>query len=1489
MPKINKTRFGFDNQKKQKLVKSVAPLQKKYFIIFMIWKISFLSIPILYKGLRTTLGKLSRYWTPLRVRRLNRIQGRFIQTSDTLKSPRIAAILICSFIGGVQIFKSYMGVSVFGLFSSNVLVQKTQMENRNWKTFYVADAPYLLKRRPVTYLYKKLDLLNKDRPLLLTLTPYAQNRANQLHFGFIVFKNTNTENSNKSYNIFNENKYPIYLPQSNSNVFDAIPTKMEATTAPLDTTFSDASSDPFSFLDSPSDPSEALSDPSEVVLDPSDAFLDLSDTPSILFEESEKIYQLNLAPSLKKNNNILKNNHALKRSKYLKRSNKKSNISIKQVLTNRPFTKKLLFKNLSRLKRNNLSKTPYFIKETQSFLRSLFYIETHPRILNPEAFTPEFEKEQFLKAQERILKSRLASFRVNFEEGYIKDNQLREPLFLTDTLKARLENLPNSAVVKEKMKKELKNIFKKVYIEAFKEECKKISIKSPPLYSSLFSKIKKNLKERPANPSYFYKLLDETKLSYYNTYLRPRLCSGYNYPDVERIRTQLFVATKPKQIQSFLPAQYRTLLTRRLLRVFKNRDLIVYPTAQQFGLNMPRCRKDHKIFTAYKTKNFMGFGQPDTVKMILTGKGSRIKNRQFFEVFEELGPSSWLMVSKAGFYFVGFTILQYLYQKNGKEIVVALIDLVCLIGVIDDGEFLKEELHLENKEKNYRAVRKVDKGYRQIVGMTSAIAGLSDSLWYLRTRNDFFANILSILQEEDRLVSELEPVLLVGPPGTGKTVLVQAFAGEAGVPVLLQSGGVLKDFKQRGKGAKSIRALFNRARRIAPCVVFIDEVDSIGARRQGMSLNTQGWRDTVEKLTDLEQAPASLDDLRNFFPESEYMDIDELDAKLEQAEEVRFGETLIDAKERREKRIEVLQEIELKNIKHNEQLGMLTQLLIELDGLNPINDILVFGATNRPFILDPALVRSGRFARVCKLRLPNPEKRIELLKLYTGLMGKINIKDSDFSSWAYLAQRVEGFTAADIATIVNESALITGTRDRTHTVKSIEAGIERTISYRPIVNLRVYNRELRKTILAARHRWFINNFFMKRYKLNKKKSLKIKKPPIFTNRDQVKQFTFTTEWKKVAYYDAGQAIVHILLPNHPSSVYFALQKRIKNFRYGPMHGLVLNFMDHLRYRSDLEGRLIGLMAGKASEFLSTSASIQEKVKNTKISVPGNLTDIGWSEMTGANLLSFIMVDKWYLYGHLVCIFQHHPLLRALNVYEYQPDEVTFFDAIVEEKEVEIREKNRLIAGGQRKSYPTWWVKQIMEEEAFFDRIFMQWYRIYLPEPEEDERNIEWCPPDEHYTAVDIKGVLSILYWEKVLTLMYDHLHHSLLLNSLNAGYSLLNKHRELLDYLVDFVLRHEKVRNPQIKKLTKPFFKNVEIFKNEMFGFKNLNDDDDKVTLSRNWGDFSRRKYSRTLSLEQIKECSIAKNQPDQEMIDLFNRLELDDSFLKYLSGFAPD
>jgi cell division protease FtsH len=212
-------------------------------------------------------------------------------------------------------------------------------------------------------------------------------------------------------------------------------------------------------------------------------------------------------------------------------------------------------------------------------------------------------------------------------------------------------------------------------------------------------------------------------------------------------------------------------------------------------------------------------------------------------------------------------------------------------------------------------------------------------------------------------------ILLVGPPGTGKTLLARAVAGEAGVPFFSISGSEFVEMFV-GVGAARVRDLFEQARKHAPCIIFIDELDALGRAR-----GAEGG----------------------------------------------FGG-------------------------HDEKEQTLNQLLVELDGFDPSSGIVLLAATNRPEILDAALLRAGRFDRHVLLDRPDRTGRIAILRVH---LQKIRAA-SDVSADT-IAALTPGFTGADLANLVNEAALVATRRnaeavsmpDFTAAVERIVAGLEK--------------------------------------------------------------------------------------------------------------------------------------------------------------------------------------------------------------------------------------------------------------------------------------------------------------------------------------------------------------------------------------------------------------------------------------------------------------
>ena len=191
-------------------------------------------------------------------------------------------------------------------------------------------------------------------------------------------------------------------------------------------------------------------------------------------------------------------------------------------------------------------------------------------------------------------------------------------------------------------------------------------------------------------------------------------------------------------------------------------------------------------------------------------------------------------------------------------------------------------------------------------------------------------------------------VLLVGPPGTGKTLMARAVAGEAGVPFFSISGSEFVEMFV-GVGASRVRDLFDQAKRNAPCIIFVDEIDAVG-RHRGAGLGGG----------------------------------------------------------------------------HDEREQTLNQILVEMDGFDTTTNIIIIAATNRPDILDPALLRPGRFDRRVTLDNPDIKGREAILDVHAK--GKPLAEDVDMGR---VARQTVGFSGADLANLVNESAILAARRDKT--------------------------------------------------------------------------------------------------------------------------------------------------------------------------------------------------------------------------------------------------------------------------------------------------------------------------------------------------------------------------------------------------------------------------------------------------------------------------
>jgi cell division protease FtsH len=244
--------------------------------------------------------------------------------------------------------------------------------------------------------------------------------------------------------------------------------------------------------------------------------------------------------------------------------------------------------------------------------------------------------------------------------------------------------------------------------------------------------------------------------------------------------------------------------------------------------------------------------------------------------------------------------------------------------------------------------------FDDVAGVEEAKQELQEVVDFLRSREKFQALGARIPKG----------MLLVGPPGTGKTLMARAIAGEAGVPFFSISGSEFVEMFV-GVGASRVRDLFEQAKRNAPCIIFIDEIDAVG-RHRGAGLGGG----------------------------------------------------------------------------HDEREQTLNQILVEMDGFDTNTSVIVIAATNRPDILDTALLRPGRFDRRIVLDLPDITGRTAILKIHS--------KDKpldDSIDMVSLAKLTVGFSGADLANLVNEAAILAGRRNKKSIgIEELEESVDRVIA-----------------------------------------------------------------------------------------------------------------------------------------------------------------------------------------------------------------------------------------------------------------------------------------------------------------------------------------------------------------------------------------------------------------------------------------------------------
>ncbi len=760
----------------------------------------------------------------------------------------------------------------------------------------------------------------------------------------------------------------------------------------------------------------------------------------------------------------------------------------------------------------------------------------------------------------------------------------------------------------------------------------------------------------------------------------------------------------------------------------------------------------------------------------------------FYDLWEPLTYRSWLVISQIGFAFLVFSILKALADNYGRELLVYLLDLVALLGFLDEDLKQEIEILMGQREKGFRIISKTTKSFKDIAGIEKLLPEIIEIVWFLRN------------SARDFSLSKTLPrgVLLTGPPGTGKTLLVQALAGEASVPVLALSGSSL--IEPGESGALKLEILFQEARKLAPCIVFIDEMDTLAEKRQQVLQNPMGADELLESLHGSQNRTEKQKELQQILLSNAESSVGKDDGNE--------SENLLAHQDMQ-----------------REKLRILMQFLVELDGIQGRDGVIVIGATNRPEMLDPAILRPGRFDRIVELGLPGPEKRKEILKLYSKNLGiHQNV------SWDYLANRTAGFSAADLASIMNQSSLKAITLQTQHTIETIEHGIDRITTF------------------------------------------EVEKPKNISQ-DHLSLL-------RRGYYQAGKIILSMVLEHHPPTLVTYLWPRRTNVRALQISSNVQKYFFKYARRIELEHRLIGCYAGKAAEILfiefgqSTSSEI-------------NVSDLGVEDIQFAQNLIQFMTDTWYLYSKKTTLRKILNIAENRNTQEYRDGlgKLQFFETLNSGLESRVGEQNfamsdindpnstelsntEIPVDQQSQSYFSvpWWQYQVSTEFEIATRTFADWYRLYLPDPQETERNLEWSPPDEFYQAnSSLQYLTKSINWNTLDSITTEYQTHSLVLQSFNTALNILEEHRELLDKIAYELIQNEILREPEIEIIFEKF-NLLSTQKNHKTSFAelaatlantvSLSSDSgmsQKKFINKSWGQKSRRKYARWINLQEIQ------------------------------------
>lgn len=634
-------------------------------------------------------------------------------------------------------------------------------------------------------------------------------------------------------------------------------------------------------------------------------------------------------------------------------------------------------------------------------------------------------------------------------------------------------------------------------------------------------------------------------------------------------------------------------------------------------------------------------------------------------------------------------------------------------------------------------------------------------------------------------------VLLYGPPGNGKTFLVQAIAGEANVPLIALTTSELLDKRQHKSAVSALVDAFKLAKKLAPCILFIDEIDGLGMKRSSMLLQeTEAPNPENNFWAFVRTAPPRRTSplITRGLLDKAYVEAANTNPFLAQKQtRERSLEGLIDRK-----RFNIETEDDFRSESPSYQppsprqllsptaaarVALVTAFLTIMDYLKPHHGIVVIGATNRVSVLDPAIRRSGRLDVHIPINAPAEERRVELMRYYISRLGL-----QETIPWDYMADRTRGYSIADLETMVNNSAMNAVLKQELHTLESLEDSLEATARHRHIRANRVPY-------------------------------------PVVKQVPEYDPLFFT----RIAYYQASRAFVHNVLPGHPTLPFVQMQLE----PFAP-EVPIAKLIRRPYTLQDLENRLTGMLAGKAGECLLLYGSPlqnQDQVNERQLFE----SNLGVEEISYAVDLAYAIVDQWLLIDDEIL-----PIRKALNanLQEGQNDEMFFepggdpgrphFSRYnLEDASRSHARLTKLHASMFDKKFRVYgnftdtlrWFAETKAEMNLVTENFLQWSRLFTPYP--FKRNV-WEPVEQYYSRRPhfkiIDSAAKTSFDQKMTEVRVrptfpdlakidrDYLMQAVIVKCFNKAVELLGKHRTLIDQMSEHLLHKKKLRSFEISK-----------------------------------------------------------------------------------------